>query len=56
MISALSNSATICRKEKSYFLWGINDKVNEIEVKILAFSSRYVIITATQEYKGENVL
>ena len=30
-ISALSNSATICNKEKSYFLWGINDKTHEIE-------------------------
>lgn len=30
-ISALSNSATICNKEKAYILWGINDKTHEIE-------------------------
>ena len=30
-ISALSNSAAICDKEKAYFLWGINDKTHEIE-------------------------
>lgn len=30
-ISALSNSATICSKEKAYLLWGINDKTHEIE-------------------------
>ena len=30
-ISALSNSATICNKEKAYLLWGINDKTHEIE-------------------------
>lgn len=30
-ISALSNSAAICDKEKAYLLWGINDKTHEIE-------------------------
>lgn len=30
-ISALSNSATICNKEKAYMLWGINDETHEIE-------------------------
>ena len=30
-ISALSNSATICNKEKAYLLWGINDKTHEIQ-------------------------
>lgn len=30
-ISALSNSAAICNKEKAYILWGINDKTHEIE-------------------------
>ena len=30
-ISALSNSATICNKEKASILWGINDKTHEIE-------------------------
>lgn len=30
-ISALSNSAAVCDKEKAYFLWGINDKTHEIE-------------------------
>lgn len=27
----MSNSATICNKEKAYLLWGINDKTHEIE-------------------------
>lgn len=30
-ISALSNSAVICGKEKAYILWGINDQTHEIE-------------------------
>lgn len=30
-ISALSNSAAYCDKEKSYLLWGINDITHEIE-------------------------
>lgn len=30
-ISALSNSAAYCDKEKSYLLWGINDTTHEIE-------------------------
>ena len=30
-ISALSNSATYCDKEKAYLLWGINDTTHEIE-------------------------
>ncbi len=30
-ISALSNSAAYCNKEKSYLLWGINDTTHEIE-------------------------
>lgn len=29
-ISALSNSATICEKEKAYLLWGIDDKTHKI--------------------------
>lgn len=30
-ISALSNSAAICDKEKAYILWGIDDKTHEIK-------------------------
>lgn len=30
-ISALSNSATYCEKEKAYLLWGIDDVTHEIE-------------------------
>lgn len=30
-ISALSNSAAYCEKEKAYLLWGINDATHEIE-------------------------
>lgn len=30
-ISALSNSAVICDKEKAYLLWGINNETHEIE-------------------------
>lgn len=30
-ISALSNSAAYCEKEKAYLLWGINDVTHEIE-------------------------
>ena len=30
-ISALSNSAVICDKEKAYLIWGINDGTHEIE-------------------------
>ena len=30
-ISALSNSAAICDKEKAYLLWGINDQTHNIE-------------------------
>ena len=29
-ISALSNSSTICEKDKAYLLWGINDATHEI--------------------------
>ena len=29
-ISALSNAASICDKEKAYLLWGISDKTHEI--------------------------
>lgn len=29
-ISALSNSAVICEKEKSYMVWGIDDKTHEV--------------------------
>lgn len=29
-ISALSNVATICNKEKAYLIWGINDKTHEV--------------------------
>lgn len=30
-ISALSNSAAICSKEKAYILWGINDATHKVE-------------------------
>lgn len=30
-ISALSNSAAYCEKEKAYLLWGINDVTHDIE-------------------------
>ena len=29
-ISALSNSATICEKEKAYMIWGVDDKTHKI--------------------------
>ena len=30
-ISALSNSAFLCKKRTAYFVWGVNDKTHEIE-------------------------
>lgn len=30
-ISALSNSAAYCEKEKAYLIWGINDVTHEID-------------------------